>query len=306
MKLGRAPSIYPILEGKIDASQLYVSELQRQLQDIEGETAEAITERFSKLSFTEFNKAVGLPVHPRTYEPHELTPYQLEFFEAIDSASLHKFHLNKGRQMGFSELMLRIVAYRAFNKYAGKQVKIIAGTRSAATKKLMQRLKELFKAYPKLVDKQESQHDLKLQLANGTSYEGLPANPEAATGDTKIVAFIMDEAAKWDLIDDRPVLNSVMPIVKTNRSDLFLLSTPKGPRGFHYEIEQEHDEQEWQFFKYNIWATEGNLYTREEILAMLADKTVDVAQEYLNQYTTGRGSIFGSEFPEGAHEVEAW
>lgn len=296
----RQPSVYPRREqlAMLNKKHQELSKLDFAAQDA--------AKFLSSLSFADFNVAIGLPVHPRTYEQQAMTPYQLQFFEAINASSLHKFHVNKGRQMGFSELMLRIVAYRAFNRYAGKQVKIIAGTRSAATKKLIDRLKELFKRYQSLVNKEESQHDLKLVLKDGTSYEGLPANPEAATGDTKIAAFIMDESAKWDLKDDQPVLNSIMPIVKTNRSDLFMFSSPRGPRGFFYDIEQTHDKKEWEFFKYDIWRTEGNLYSRDEILAMLNDKTVDVAQEYLNQYTTGRDSVFGSQFPEGAYEAEQW
>ena len=259
---------------------------------------------FKGMSFVQFNEAIGLPKHPQTYEPSPLTPFQLEFFNAVDKSKHHRFHVNKGRQMGFSELMLRIVAYRGLNKYEGGAIKIIAGTRSAATKKLMDRLKEFFKGYPEVVNKDESKHDLKLVLNNGTSYEGLPANPEAVTGDTKIRAFILDESSKWDLIDDRPVMNSIMPIVKTNRSDLFMFSTPKGMRGFFYEIEKEHDEKTWEFFKYSIWRTEGNMYTTQEIQSFLADNTVDVEQEYLNKFTTGRNSIFDKEFSTGDFEAE--
>lgn len=258
------------------------------------------------LSFEAFNERIGLPLDPQTYEPKPLTPYQVEFFTAIDASKYHRFHINKARQMGFSELILRIAAYRAVcNKYRGKSIKIIAGTRSQATKKLMDRLKDFFKTHPELVNREESKHDLKLVLTNGATFEGLPANPEAITGDTKIACIIMDEAAKWDLVDDQPVLNSIMPIVKTNRSDLFMFSTPKGPRGFFYEIEQNHDIEEWQYFKYDIWRTEGNLYTKEQIEKILKDPTIDVEQEFLNGYTTGRNNIF-STFKASGFEAEVY
>lgn len=258
------------------------------------------------LSFEQFNEVIGLPLDPKTYEPKPMTPYQLKFFDTITESPFHRFHVNKARQMGFSELILRIAAYRAVcNRYRGKAIKIIAGTRSQATKKLMDRLKEFFKSHPELVDADESKHDLRLKLVNGATFEGLPANPEAITGDTKIACIIMDEAAKWDLVDDQPVLNSIMPIVKTNRSDLFMFSTPKGPRGFFYEIEQARDEKTWQFFRYNIWDTEGNLYTKQEIEEMLKDPTIDVEQEFLNGYTTGRNNIF-STFKEESFEAEVY
>ena len=260
---------------------------------------------WDNLTFEAFNEKIGLPLDPQTYEPKALTPYQLEFYHAIRESKHHRFHINKARQMGFSELILRIAAYRAScGSYRGKSIKIIAGTRSQATKKLMDRLKDFFKN-TNLVNKDESKHDLRLVLQNGATFEGLPANPEAITGDTKIACIIMDEAAKWDLVDDQPVLNSIMPIVKTNRSDLFMFSTPKGPRGFFYEIEQHNDVKEWQFFKYNIWRTEANLYTKEQIEAILADPTIDVEQEFLNGYTTGRNNIF-SVFKETSFEAEVY
>lgn len=263
-------------------------------------------EEWEGLTFEDFNEKIGLPLDPQTYEPKALTPYQLEFYHAIRDTKHHRFHINKARQMGFSELILRIAAYRAVcGSYRGKSIKIIAGTRSQATKKLMDRLKDFFKNTPELVNKEESKHDLRLVLTSGATFEGLPANPEAITGDTKIACIIMDEAAKWDLVDDQPVLNSIMPIVKTNRSDLFMFSTPKGPRGFFYEIEQHSDKKEWAFFKYNIWRTEGNLYTKEQIETILADPTIDVEQEFLNGYTTGRNNIF-SVFKESSFEAETY
>lgn len=244
-------------------------------------------------NFTDYNKLIGLPKHARTGEQIGLTPYQMDFWNRIEVSSKHKFHINKGRQMGFSELVLRILSYRGFNRYAGKSCKVIAGTRSATTKKLMARLKAFYRNIPDTVENNGDQ--LYLELKNGTSFEGLPANPEAITGDTKIAAIAMDESAKWDLTDDTPVLNSIMPIVNTNGSDLFMFSTPKGPRGFFYHTEQGQD-QSYDYFKYSIWDALDNLYSKEEIEEMLADPTMDTEQEYLNKYTTGRSSIFGDDF----------
>ena len=62
---------------------------------------------------------VGLPRHPATGELMQLTPYQIEFFDIINGAvkcpkgvsmnkwlrKAHKFILNKGRQMGFTEIV---------------------------------------------------------------------------------------------------------------------------------------------------------------------------------------------------------
>jgi hypothetical protein len=253
---------------------------------------ESTTHKQSWKSWEDFNKKIGLPKHPAApYTIMPLMEYQNEFFHTIDNSKhYHKFYINKARQMGFSELILRIVAYRSDNKYRGQKIKIIAGTRSSATIKLMDRLKDLFRNYPEQIENNSDK--LYLELRNGTSYEGLPANPEALTGDTKIRCIVMDEAAKWDLKDDLPVLNSIMPIVDTNKSDLFVFSTPKGKRGFFYKLELA--ENDFMKLKYDIWRTKGYLYSEEEIKKFLADKTIDVDQEYLNQYTAGSANIFGT------------
>jgi len=263
---------------------------------------------FSKLSFycnkkqkpaCCFTHLVGLPKHPFTYTPMGLMPYQSQFFKTIEHSRYHKFHINKSRQMGMTELILRILQYRAFTKYKGGKIIIIAGTREKTTKKLFQRLRELFRAIPSVIEKSD---DLTIKLFNGTTFEGLPARAEAILGDTKIKAIFMDEASKWLLVDDDPVMNAVKPIVEINKSDLFLISTPNGPKGFFYKIER--DTNDFMKIKYDIYQAVGFLYTMEKAEEMLKDNTVDTDQEYLNQYTTGRNSIFGTVLPEEIGDFE--
>jgi len=172
----------------------------------------------------------GMPEHPDTLQQMKFTPYQLEFIDIIDTSENNKFHVNKPRQSGFSEIVLRIFQDRGFKKYSTKSCKYVVGTREKTTKKMIRRLKQLYKKIPDVIE--NNSDSLYLELKDGTSFEGLPANPEAITGDTKIAAIAMDESAKWNRIDDQEVLDAYIPIVRTNHSDLFMFSTPKGPRGF--------------------------------------------------------------------------
>ena len=242
-----------------------------------------------------------LPRHPDTLIQMPFTPYQLEFKKLADDNLHSKFQINKPRQSGFSEIILRMFQDRAFKTYSTKSIKYVVGTREKTTKKMFVRLKDLFRKIPDVVE--NNSDSLYLELKDGTNFEGLPASVEAVTGDTKIAGVAMDEAPKWNLIDDRVVLNAYVPIVRTNKADLFLFGTPKGPRGFCYEIEMDPI-VDYIKYKYDIWATEGNLYTREEIELMLADRTMDVDQEYLNKYTTGRDSIWGEVTPEHRSDEE--
>ena len=221
-----------------------------------------------------------------------LTPYQLEFKDKSDKNPKSKFHVNKPRQSGFSEIILRIFQERSFKQYSTKSIKYVVGTRELTTKKMIRRLKDLYRKIPDIVENNADK--LHFELKDGTTFEGLPASTEAITGDTKIAAVAMDEAAKWNKIEDREVLNAYIPIINTNKADLFMFSTPKGPRGFFYNIDEGNDRvNDYVKFRYDIWSTEGNLYSREDIEKFLADSTMDVDQEYLNKYTTGRDSIWG-------------
>ncbi len=243
---------------------------------------------------------IGRPEHPDTLLPHDLAAYQMEFFSRIQSSSNHKFHAVKSRQIGFTELMIRILQYKIFHEYQGKLVVIVAGTREKTTKEIFGRFMGLFHNIPWVI--KERKGDLHTVFTNGTVAMGLPANPEAITGLTKVAAIFVDEAAKFNLIDDLAVMNAIKPIVEINHSDLFMISTPKGRSGFFYNIREE--DNDFEKVEYPIWDGVPEIYSEERAKEMLEDTTLDTEQEYLCKFTTARGSIFGSEFVNESYEEE--
>ena len=250
--------------------------------------------------FLEFNELIGLPKHPQTFKAHCITNIQNKVYEEnINTKEQVKLHLNKARQCGWTELILRILAFHAFHKYAGGKIIIIPGTREKTTKEIYGRFEALFKNIPEYVIEKGA---LYMRLYNGTEIYGMPANPEAITGWTKLKAIFMDEAAKWNLVDDLPVINAILPIVRTNKSDLFMISTPKGPRGFFYQIDIDDND----FTKLVIDIHEGGeeLYTEEERMKMIESTEEDPEQEYMNKYTTGRDSIWGEVTEEHRTDEE--
>ena len=74
---------------------------------------------------------VGLPRHPATNHEMPLTPFQIDFAKKVIDGRLNfgdaiqqmrkplLIHLNKGRQMGFTEIVLRIILHLSFTRYAG-------------------------------------------------------------------------------------------------------------------------------------------------------------------------------------------
>ncbi len=255
---------------------------------------------------------VGLPVHSATKQEMPLTPYQVEFCNYIINDTkftptnkedeeqrieflrqYHLYHINKGRQMGFTEIVLRLIQYFCFSRYAGSNVGIIAGNTGKLANKDLRRFARLFKTIPSVVEQwiKSTKEGTCLKIVNETIIWAFPASEEAITGDTNYGCIFMDESAKWIMVDDQPVFNSIMPIVKSNGADLFLVSTPKKPQKTFYHIYKEPGD--FVKLEYNIWKTEGNLYIRSQIEKMLASTEFDPNQEYLCQFTIGKDSILG-------------
>ena len=255
---------------------------------------------------------VGLPRHSATNQEMPLTPYQVEFANIVIEATTaptadefssknkealeaflrlhHFFHVLKGRQMGFTEIVLRITQHFCWTRYAGYNVGIIAATNGNLAKKDLRRFARLFKHVP-IVVTQWIKSNVMI-LANNTIVEAFKASEEAITGHDRFKCIIMDEAAKWLLVDDTPIFNSIEPIIRSSAGDLFLVSTGKGPVKTFYKIVDE-DVKEYTQLQYNIWRTLGNLYTEPEINIMLASKTSNPDQEYMCKFTTSEDSIYG-------------
>ena len=250
--------------------------------------------------FAKFNELIGLPKHPVTFKSTPLMPYQIEFAKLIPQSRNIRFHINKSRQIGVTELISRVLAYQSFFKYKGGKILIIAGTRMDTAGEIMRRFKELFQNIPGTI--LDAKNSLKLSLKNGTEIEALPSNSDAIRGLTKIKAIFVDESAHFNLIDDSIVLDAILPLVDTNQADLFLVSTPNGRRGFFYEI--SINENNYHKIQWDYTVAAGFIYQLEEFEAKFQDNTVDVDQEYRCQFTSPRTSIFGDDFDTEDFEVE--
>ena len=254
-----------------------------------------------------FTHRVGLPFHKGQGKILPLTPYQTEFSELVirnhDGLTEHMYHVNKGRQMGFTEIVLRLIQYMCLHRYANANVGIIAATNGNLAKKDLRRFQALFKHVPVLIA--EGLKNNKIELVTGTVVEAFPASEEAITGDTFYACIFLDEAAKWKNTDDTPIFNSIVPIVIANRSDLLLVSTPKGPIKTFYKIHKKPDD--YIMIKYDIWESKDNLYSEDEIKRMLKQSSLDVNQEYLCKFTFGTDAVIGEVTDEDRdEEVLEW
>ena len=248
-----------------------------------------------------FSHKVGLPEHPATLQPMKFMPHQSDLIQQALSPHQVKFHINKSRQIGLTEIVLRIVQYHAFHKYKGGKILIIAGTREKTTKTVINRLKMLFNNIHSTL--KEDRNDLRLVLKNGTEIEGKPSNSEAIRGETKIKAVVVDEAAHFALVDDSVVLDAIEPILHTNKSDIFLVSTPRGQRGFFYDLAIK--ENDYKKLQYDYTNAIGWIYSEKEMAEELKRIDIDVDQEYRCQFTSSRSSIFGVIKDDALEDYEA-
>jgi hypothetical protein len=249
-----------------------------------------------------FNHLIGLPLHPRTLQPMELMPYQREFIKLVPENRNIRFHINKARQIGVTELIIRTLAYHSFIKYRNGKILIIAGTREDTAVKIMKRFKQLFRNIPWAI--KEDTGNLRLTLVNGTEIEVLSSNIDAVRGDTRIKAIFIDEAAHFNRKDDNPVMDAIEPLIFTNNADLYLVSTPKGKRGFFYHISEA--ENEYFKIKWDYTCALNWIYSQEEMDKELQRKDIDVDQEFLCQFTGSRNSVFGPIVIDPTIIAEDW
>jgi len=260
----------------------------------------------------------GLPVHPATHMEMPPTDFQLEYIdeiikevtkpEGIDQEEwdrlYHMFHVVKGRQMGFTEFTLRIIFHFCFTRYAPDSiVAIIAAVNANLARKNLRRFMRLFTHIRSVIPNGIKANTI--EILNDISVQAFGASEEAITGLTKIAAVFPDESAKWNLVDDSPVFNSMLPIVRSNGADLFLPATFKGPVKKFYKIWKEKDPK-FTFLKYTIERTVGNLYTQEQVDDMMAATIEDAQQEYMGIPTSGEDSIFGMFTDEDQQGMKEW
>ncbi len=133
-----------------------------------------------------------------------------------------------------------------------------------------------------------------LALPNGSRIVGLPGTEGTVRGFSAVSMLLIDEAAR---VQDA-TYKSLRPMLAVGKGDLWLMSTPRGQRGFFYESWINGGET-WE--RHSVPATEcprieaGFL---EEERGELGSTWF--AQEYLCEFVDGGGGWFGRRLVEGA------
>ena len=232
----------------------------------------------------------------------EISSYPVEFalslgivpdewqIEVLESDHPRKI-LCCGRQTGKSTVAAILAIHKALTEPGSTVLVVAPGERQA---------KLLFQKAARLYEKAghplpaHSQRRTGLELSNGSIIEALPA-VERTTRGYSVNLLVVDEAAAVQDMD----YHGILPALIATQGEQVLLSTPRGKRGFFYEL--WHSDDEWQrmmvrsdevgrirsadlkvfratmpeqFFRQEFYCewldTEGSLFSYDDIEAALA------------------------------------
>jgi cytochrome c-type biogenesis protein CcmE len=223
----------------------------------------------------EFARSVGI-------EPDEWQA------EVLASAHPRKI-LCCGRQTGKSTVGAVLAVHEALT-VAGSTVLVVApGERQA--KLLFSKAAALYRqaGYPLPA---HSERRTGLELSNGSVIEALPA-VERTTRGYSVDLLVVDEAAAVPDMD----YYGILPALIATRGEQVLLSTPRGKRGFFWEL--WHSEDDWQ--RVMIRSDEVERIQREDLVVFR--QTMPEAffrQEFYCEFLDTEGGLFSYDDVEAA------
>jgi len=183
----------------------------------------------------EFNRQIGLPVHPKTGNPSPLLQYQLDLIRYAGSVML----VVKSNKIGVTEAILRDVAMKGtVGDCRGFQLMLAAQDMRLATRN-MSRLQELFFQSPLIRRLVRARTKETLELRDGTMFLTMPRTAEARRGWDRAKYIFLDEAAHSGFLDDEGVLAATTSRLANTGGYLRIASTPKGQRGFFHRLVTE-------------------------------------------------------------------
>ncbi len=205
--------------------------------------------------------------------------------------------LNCHRQWGKSTMAAIRAVHQALSR-PGQQI-IIVSTDARHSQKLANLCRGLARRLGVAV-KGDGTNERSVLFPNGSVIVPLPGKPEAMRGFTANL-LIVDEAAG---VPDE-VYVAATPMLAATDGELWLLSTPKGKRGFVYEVWAGKDSAAYPWLRMEGKPTEHTRIRPEFLANEQRSQTAEQYDaEYGCQFTTPDRYVFPEEWLEQAFRVE--
>jgi cytochrome c-type biogenesis protein CcmE len=224
---------------------------------------------------TEFAMSVGM----------EPDPWQVEVLASDHPRKI----LCCGRQTGKSTVGAVLAVHKALTVPGSTVLVVAPGERQA--KLLFSKARRLYEQAGHPLPAQ-SQRRTGLELANGSIIEALPA-VERTTRGYSVDLLVVDEAAAVADMD----YHGILPALIATQGEQVLLSTPRGKRGFFFEL--FHSDDDWQ-----------RMMVRSDEVGRIRPEDLEVfrstmPQQYFEQefycaWLDTEGSLFGYDDIEAA------
>ncbi len=236
--------------------------------------------------------------------PRPLYNYQKPIIDSLESGD-HLLCINKGRNVGLSELLIRWSAWRATrdNSWANGTVIYLTGPRQATATTLISRLKGLF---PNM--KQDTKETV--AMINNVKFESYPSTHalQSVRGITNVRAIICDEFEYFfSDLDSEALIPTILPHWHKSGAYIILLSTPSHVASLMWKILKEPmNKTLWKRFyiPYTLPLQEG-FFTQQEVNALQSDPNINFEVEYNCQFGSygGQSAYFTAADLEHSQSV---
>lgn len=226
-------------------------------------------------------------------EKSTLYDYQYNIFRAMEDNTY--LTVVKSRQIGITTIVLYGMLYYAIYGFMkGYKSLIIPGTKAALSEDHIGNMKSIIEIgeYTDLIDPEKTRKD-RIIFKDKTEIRAMPSNTTTVRG--LAVKFVfLDEAAMFDDIEQREILNSIRPLIATTRGKITMISTPKGRRGIFYAVVTSDSTWNKMYLPYTV--SLNKLLPAETIDSEMKSPTVDFQQEYNNQFSTPQNAVYTQAF----------
>lgn len=166
-----------------------------------------------------------------------------------------------GRQIGKTLVIcIKAVHYAFTNPH--KRILIIAPSQRQSSRmfKIIRGFIYNSKYLKRSIDHSESQTQTEINLTNGVTILCLPAHPDTIRGESGDLVII-DEAA---FVEDDIYYETIEPMTASTGGMIWLISTPKGKRGFFYHASRYANEKKYNWTEFFFPSEVATKYIRED------------------------------------------